>query len=257
MRVVRSFVLCAVSGALLNLPLTSSLAADKVELNALVASNAQKTFDAIIADFQKKHPNVTVKAQYLGGSTIATMVDEGKPADVVMAGSGPIERVKNLVETPIPILQNKEIILVAKGNPQKITGLRDLAGPGIKLSLGTPGSAVGALSSQVIQKGAADFGFDFVDKVRKNIVVQKEKGSEVLDAVGREANATITFASDVDPKRFFAVPIDEKYNVVSTYVIAIPKASKNAAAAKQFVEEVTGPVGMAPLKKHHYMPPPK
>ncbi|MBV8602569.1 MAG: oxalate/formate MFS antiporter [Candidatus Eremiobacteraeota bacterium] len=234
-----------------------AVAADKTELVALIASNAQKSFDTIIADFQKKHPNVTVTPQYLGGSTIASMVDEGKPADVIMAGSGPVERVKNLVETPIPILQNKEIILVSKGNPLKIAGLHDLANPGVKLSLGTPGSAVGALSSQVIQKAAAEWGVDFVEKIRKNIVVQKEKGSDVLDAVGKEANATITFASDVDPSRFFAVPIEDKYNVVSTYVIAVPKATKNAAAAKLFVEEVTGSFGMATLKKNRYMPPPK
>jgi len=134
-------------------------AAGKVELNALVASNAQGAFTEIIKEYQAKHPNVTIKPQWLGGATIAKTIDEGKePVDIAMAGNGPLDRVKNLTEPPTPILQNKEIILVPKGNPAKITGLRDLANPGVKLSLGTPGSAVGALSSQVIQKGATDFG---------------------------------------------------------------------------------------------------
>ena len=235
-----------------------SLAAEKIELNALVASNAQGAFTEIIKDFEAKNPGITVKAQWLGGSTIAKTIDEGKdPVDIAMAGMGPLDRVKNLIDPPTPILQNKEIILVPKGNPAKISGLHDLANPNVKLSLGTPGSAVGALSSQVIQKGGTEWGMDFVNSIRKNIVVEKEKGSDVLAAVGKEANATITFASDVNPAKYFAVPIEDKYNVVSTYAITIPKASKNQAAAKAFVAWVSSPKGLSVLKKFNYLPPPK
>src|SRR5579883_1222168 len=183
-------------------------AADQVELNALIASNAQKAFTEIIKEYQAKHPNVTIKPQWLGGATIAKMVDEGQPADVAMAGSTVLKREENLLEPPVSILQNKEVILVPKNNPAKITGLKDLANPGVKLSLGTPSSAVGTIASQVIQNGAKDWGFDFVQNIRKNIVVQKEKGSDVLAAVGNEANATITFASDVDPSKYQTIEID-------------------------------------------------
>ena len=253
----RSFILAALAAGVLINGRVPAGAADKIELNALIASNAQRAFTEIIKDYEAKHPNVTIKPQWLGGSTIAKMVDEGQPADVVMAGTGPLERVKNLIEPPVPILQNKEIILVPKGNPAKIAGLRDLANPGVKLSLGTPGSAVGALASQVIQKGATDYGFDFVERVRKNIVIQKEKGSEVLDALGHEANATITFASDVNPAKYFAVPLDEKDNIISTYAMAVVKASKNQPAVKDFIAMVTSAQGEGILKKFHYMPPPK
>jgi molybdate transport system substrate-binding protein len=231
-------------------------AADKVELDALIASNAQHAFTEIIKDYEAKHPSVEIKAQFLGGATIAKMIDEGKPADVAMAGSTVLKREENLLEKPIDILQNKEVILVPKGNPGKITGLKDLANPGVKLSLGTPSSAVGTIASQVIQKGAAEWGFDYVQNVRKNIVVQEEKGSDVLAALGPKADATITFASDVDPSKYQTIPIDEKYNVVSVYQIAVVKASKNAAAAKDFADFAAGPVGLATLRKFNYLPPP-
>jgi ABC-type molybdate transport system substrate-binding protein len=233
-------------------------AADKVELSALVASNAEHAFTQIIKDFEAKHPGVTVKPQWLGGATIAKIIDESSgPADVAMAGSTVLERVKNLTEPATPILQNKEVILTPKGNPAKVTGLKDLANPGVKLSLGTPASAVGTIASQVIQKGAAEWGIDFVQNIRKNTVFQAEKGSDVLGALGKQANATITFASDVDPSKYDTVPIDEKYNVVSTYSITVPKASKNQQAAHDFVAAVTSAQGMATLKKFNYMPPPK
>jgi molybdate transport system substrate-binding protein len=247
--------LCAL-GATIGLA-TPIAAADKVEINALIASNAQNAFTEIIKDFEAKHPDITVKPQFLGGATIAKIIDENSgPADVAMAGSAVLDRVKNVTEPATPILQNKEVILVPKGNPAKVTGLKDLANPGVKISLGTPESAVGTIASQVIQKGAADWGFDFVTNIRKNTVFQAEKGSDVLDALGKQANATITFASDVNPSKFDTVPIEEKYNVVSVYSITVPKASKYQQAAHDFVAAVTGPGGMATLKKWHYMPPP-
>ncbi len=97
-------------------------AADKIQLDALIASNAQHAFTEIIKDYAAKHPDVEIKPQWLGGATIAKMIDEGKPADVAMAGSTILKREASLLEAPIDILQNKEVILVPKGNPGKITG---------------------------------------------------------------------------------------------------------------------------------------
>ncbi|MGH7660332.1 MAG: molybdate ABC transporter substrate-binding protein [Vulcanimicrobiaceae bacterium] len=253
---MKRIVVLALGTALALASVVAVGAADQVELDALIASNAQKAFTQIIKEYQAKHPNVTIKPQFLGGATIAKMVDTGKPADVAMAGSSVLKREEHLLDPPVPILQNKEVILVPKNNPAKITGLKDLANPGVKLSLGTPASAVGTIASQVIQNGAKDWGFDFVQNVRKNIVVQKEKGSEVLAALGSEANATITFASDVDPSKYDTVEIDPKYNVVSTYEIAVVKASKHQAESRDFAGFAAGPQGLAVLKKFNYMPPP-
>ncbi|MGA3037203.1 MAG: molybdate ABC transporter substrate-binding protein [Vulcanimicrobiaceae bacterium] len=252
----RSFFFAATLALVVTASVVPTRAADKVQLDVLIASNAQHAFTEIIKDYEAKHPSVEIKPQFLGGATIAKMVDEGKPADVAMAGSTILKREESLLEKPIDILQNKEVILVPKGNPGKVTGLKDLANPGVKLSLGTPSSAVGTIASQVIQKGAAEWGFDFVQNVRKNIVVQEDKGSDVLAALGPKADATITFASDVDPSKYQTIMIDDKYNVVSTYQIAVVKASKNAATAKDFADFASGPVGLATLRKFNYLPPP-
>ena len=107
----------------------------------------------------------------------------------------------------------------------------------------------------MIQNAAADYGFDFVQNVRKNIAVASEKGSDVVAAIGPKANAGITFASDVNPAKFDAIPIDDKYNVVSTYSMTVTKNAKNAALGKDFVALVAGPQGQATLRKFHYMPP--
>jgi molybdate transport system substrate-binding protein len=232
-------------------------AAESGEISALVASNAKGAFTELIKQFETKHKGVKVKAEYLGGSDIGKRIDASEPVDVVLVGSTVLDKELQLIEPPTPVLQNKEMILVPKGNPAKVHGLKDLANPGVKLSMGTPTSAVGKLASQVIQNAAADYGFDFVTNVRKNIAVASEKGSDVVAAIGPKANAGITFASDVNPAKFDAIPIDEKYNVTSTYSMTVTKNAKNAALGKDFVALVRGPQGQETLKKFHYMPAPK
>jgi molybdate transport system substrate-binding protein len=232
-------------------------AAESGEISALVASNAKGAFTQLIKQFETKHKGVKVKVEYLGGADIGKRIDANEPVDVVLVGSTVLDKELQLVEPPTPVLQNKEMILVPKGNPAKVHSLKDLANPGVKLSMGTPTSAVGKLASQVIQNAAADYGFDFVTNVRKNIAVASEKGSDVVDAIGPKANAGITFASDVNPAKFDAIPIDEKYNVTSTYSMTVTKNAKNAALGKDFVALVRGPQGQDTLKKFHYMPPPK
>jgi molybdate transport system substrate-binding protein len=232
-------------------------AAESGEITALVASNAQGAFTQLIKQFETKHKGVKVKVEYLGGSDIGKRIDANEPIDVILVGSTVLDKELQLVEPPTPVLQNKEMILVPKGNPAKVHGLKDLANPGVKLSMGTPTSAVGRLASTVIQNASADYGFDFVTNLRKNIAVASDKGSDVVAAIGPKANAGITFASDVNPAKFEAIPIDDKYNVTSTYSMTVTKNAKNAALGKDFVAMVRGPQGQETLKKFHYMPPPK
>jgi molybdate transport system substrate-binding protein len=231
-------------------------AAADTEISALVASNAQGAFGDLIKEFEAKHKGVTVKAEYLGGATIGKRIDGGEAVDVVLVGRTVLTPEMHLIQAPTPVLQNKEMILVPKGNPAKVHSLKDLANPGVKISMGTPASAVGKLASQVIQNASADYGFDFVTNLRKNIVVSSEKGSDVVEAIGPKANAGITFASDVNPAKFDEIPIEDKYNVISVYSMTVTKNAKNAALGKDFVAMVASPEGQAVMRKWHYMPPP-
>jgi molybdate transport system substrate-binding protein len=249
------------AAAVLLVPVASATSrpasAESGEITALVASNAKGAFTQLIKQFETKHKGVTVKVEYLGGADIGKRIDANEPIDVILVGSTVLDKELQLVEPPTPVLQNREMILVPKGNPAKVHGLKDLANPGVKLSMGTPTSAVGRLAATVVQNAAADYGFDFVTNLRKNIVVSSEKGSDVVDAIGPKANAGITFASDVNPAKFEAIPIDDKYNVTSTYSMTVTKNAKNAGLGKDFVALVRGPQGQDTLRKFHYMPPPK
>ncbi len=234
---------------------TRTAAAGSTEVVALVASNAKGAFTQIIKQFEMQNKGATVKASYLGGTDIGKMVDEQQTADVVLVGSGTTEKEEHLLGPTTPVLRNREVILVPKGNPANIKTLKDLANPGVKLAMGTPDSAVGKLASQVIQNGAAAYGFDYIKGVRDNIKVQSDKGSDIVGAVGGAANAAIAFQSDKNDAKFTTIPIDDKLNVVSTYNMAVTKNAKNPELATKLVELVAGSKAQAVLRKFNYMAP--
>ena len=231
-------------------------AAASTEIVALVASNAKGAFTEIIKEFESKHKGVTVMASYLGGTTIGKMVDEQERADVVLVGSSTTDKESQLLSNVTPVLRNKEVILVPKNNPANIKTVKDIGNKDVKLAIGTPASAVGKLASQVIQNAAAVYGFEFVKDVRDNIKVQAEKGSDIVAAIaGGQANAAIAFESDKDDSKFITIPIEDKFNVVSTYNMGVTKNAKNGALAKELLDLVAGGDGQAVLKKFNYMSP--
>ncbi len=226
------------------------------EIVAIVASSAQPAWDEIAKQYQGKHSGVTIKTTYLGGTQIGDLVDTQGRADVILVGSGTTDKEANLLDPPQPVYRNKEALLVPKGNPAGIKTLKDIGNPGVKLAIGTPASAVGKLASQVVQNAAADFGFDFVKNVRTNIALQADKGSDIVAAItSGKANVAIGFVSDKDDAKYATLPIDDKYNVVSTYNMAITKNAKNGSAAEDLVKYATGSDGQAVFHKNNYEPP--
>lgn len=227
-----------------------------IEIVAIVASSAQPAWDEIAKQYESKHSGVTIKTTYLGGTQIGDLIDTQGRADVILVGSGTTDKEANLLDSPQPVYRNKEALLVPKGNPSNINVLKDIGNPGVKLAIGTPASAVGKLASQVVQNAAADFGFEFVKSVRGNIVLQAAKGSDIVAAItSGKANVAIGFVSDKDDAKYTTIPIEDKYNVVSTYNMAITKNAKNGSAAQDLMKYALGSDGQTVFHKNNYESP--
>lgn len=86
-------------------------------------------------------PGLLVKQMRAGGRiTVGNMTWTAKP-DAYLAGLGAVERLVregDLVGPVIPYVTNQLAIMVPKGNPAKVTGLADLARPGLRLAMPNP-----------------------------------------------------------------------------------------------------------------------
>jgi ABC-type molybdate transport system substrate-binding protein len=108
----------------------------------------------LVAAFEARHPDLAGRIYYetippgllvrqmrAGGRiTVGNMTWTAKP-DAYLAGLGAVERLVregDLVGPAVPYVTNQLAIMVPKGNPAKVTGLADLARPGLRLAMPNP-----------------------------------------------------------------------------------------------------------------------
>jgi molybdate transport system substrate-binding protein len=139
-------------------------------------------------------------------------------------------------------------IAVAAGNPKGITGLADLAKPGVTVVLEAQDVPAGDYTRRVLSA--------------KGITVNpKSLETDVKSAVAKvtsgEADATVVYVSDVTAagSKVAGVTIPDADQPSITYPIAVVKATKNHAAAQAFVDSaVSGDVQKA-LEAAGFVPP--
>jgi molybdate transport system substrate-binding protein len=153
-----------------------------------------------------------------------------------------------LVETPVTFARNKLEIAVASGNPKGITGLADLAKPGVTVVLEAAGVPAGDYTRQILTS--------------KNITVTpKSLETDVKSALAKvtsgEADATVVYVTDVSAagSAVAGVAVADADQPSITYPIAVVKATKNPTAAQAFVTSaVSGQVQKA-LQAAGFLPP--
>jgi len=148
-------------------------------------------------------------------------------------------------------------ILVQKGNPKKISGLRDLLKPGLKVGLGDPNAcAIGRISWQILAKEGITR-----EQLKDNLVFQSLTVNELgMQIQARSLDAVIVWDAMA---RYYSrygdqVRIPPEKNVTSTVDIGVLKFTKNRALAEKFAEFAASEKGRAIFAKHHYSTePPK
>jgi ABC-type molybdate transport system substrate-binding protein len=251
------------SACALGLTTLPAPAADKITLNAEVASSVKAPFEQFIKIYEAKHPNVTIAAKYLGGGVIQGDVESDNPIDIVVVGKNQTDKVMAHINPPVAVLTNRETLIVRTGET-KVKSLKDLANPGVKVGMANgAGSAVGTLARTMLKNAAGDpaYGADFPVKVRQNSPAYFEKLQSEDDVVQGllkgEADVMIGFVSSVEPPKLKGIAIPQNINVDSVYYIFIPKSAKDPKDAQDMVKLMSGPQGQAILHSHRYLPPPK
>jgi molybdate transport system substrate-binding protein len=135
--------------------------------------------------------------------------------------------------------KNKLEIAVAPGNPKQITGLADLAKPGVSVVLEAVGVPAGDYTRQV----EAQLGITITPKS-----LEPDVKTSITQVTSGEVDATVVYVTDVFAagSKVAGVPIPDSEQPSIVYPIAVVKASSNQAAAAAFVQSaVSGDVQKA------------
>ena len=250
---IAALVLAACSSST-STPSASSSGSGKVSGTVVVfaATSLTDAFNKIGAQFEKAHPGVTVKFNYNGSSSLATSITQGAPADV-FASAAPanmktVTDAGDAAGTPQVFTRNTGEIMVEKGNPKKITSVKDLANSAIKVAVCAPEVPCGVVAQEIFKNAGVTV---------KPVSEETNVGGVVTKVTLGEADAGIVYVTDVKANESKAegVPIPANQNDVTEYPIVQVKSAPNATAAKAFISYVLGPDGQQVLASFGFMPP--
>lgn len=209
--------------------------------------------DEIIKIFNKEN-EAEVGPDYAGSEVLLSRLKLLKRGDVYMPGD---KHYVDQAATAGFVLSRKTVcffvptILVQKGNPKNIKGLRDLLKPGIRLGLGDERScAIGRKAKKIFKKNGIPW-----DKVAENLKFQSATVNELgMQIAAKSLDAVIVWDAMAEyyKKDGDAVPIPVEQNVVSTVDAAVLTATVNRGLAKKFVEFMASERGRTVFKKHGY-----
>jgi molybdate transport system substrate-binding protein len=221
-------------------------------LNVFAAASLTEAFNNEKTTLATSAPGLSLTYNFAGSQALVTQIQQGAPADVfASADTKNMQKLVDagLVETPKTFARNQLEIAVAPGNPKNITGLADLEKPGVTLVLADVSVPAGKYARQAFEQA----GLPAPKPVSNELDVKSTLSKLTLG----EADAVVVYVTDVTAAgaKVTGVEIPDAQNVVATYPIAAVKASKNAAAAEAFVDEIVRGSGQQALQAAGFMPP--
>jgi molybdate transport system substrate-binding protein len=226
-------------------PESASSFAPSDTITVAAAASLTEAFTDIGRQFEATKPGTTVIFSFGSSATLATQIEEGAPIDVFAAANPATMKTVTDVgaaEPPTNFVSNVLQIAVPKGNPGRITGLKDFADKNKKIAICAPQVPCGAAAAKVFSAAKITPAPDTLEQDVK-ATLQKVSSDEV--------DAALVYRTDViaakDMVDGFEFP--EARQAVNVYPIAVLKGSMNAAAAQQFVDFVLSGDGRAVLRK--------
>ncbi|MDP9252852.1 MAG: molybdate ABC transporter substrate-binding protein [Chloroflexota bacterium] len=199
-----------------------------------------------------KNPGTDYVFNFGSSSTLATQIINGAPADVFAsaddANMQKIVDAKLNDSAPAVFLSNRLQIAVAPGNPKQVTGLADLAKPGLIVVLAAPTVPAGKYALEALQKAGVT-----VKPASQEVDVRAVLNKVILG----EANAGIVYVTDVKSAgaKVAGVDIPEQHQVLARYPIAVVKESKNPRLAKAYVDYLLSDEGQRLLAEFGFSKP--
>jgi molybdate transport system substrate-binding protein len=243
------------------------------QLVVFFAGNQFMCIDDLLAAFKKLYPQYSrifaetlppgiLAKQIEGGSiTIGNMRITLKP-DVYTAGEGRIDKMPaSFIKTEI-YAYNRLAIMVQKGNPKGVKGLKDLGRPDIRVSMPNPEwEGVGKQIETAFVKAGGE-------TLRKTIMVDKVKNKTTyltyihhrqtpMRIMYNQSDAAPVWYSEAyyqqmikHPVELITVPANQ--NITATYIAGLMKNAPHPQAAKYFMDFLVSPVAKAIYNKYGF-----
>ncbi len=239
---------------------SSKSSSGSVTLNVSAAASLMASFETLGKQFETANPTVKVVFNFAGSNTLAQQINQGAPFNVfASADTQTMQKVIKEVNTPVTFAHNKVAVIIPAANPGKITTLKDLANPGVKIAVADPSVPVGNYTLEVLNKMGAspEYGPSYETAVKGNFVTQETSVGGVSTKVQTgEVDAGYVYVTDglAAGTKVKIIDIPDQFNVNAEYPIATAKSGSNPSTGQDFVNYVLSAEGQATLAKYGFLP---
>lgn len=236
----------------------NAFAADEASLSGkvliLAAASTTDAIEELAKEFEREHPQVTIRTSFAASSTLARQIEAGAGADLFLSASRQwAEELakKELVARQIDLVGNELVIVVPKDSKLAIKDTKDLAQPAVKHVALADATSVpaGIYAKQALEKlglwkslarkatGAADV---------RQALQQVELGA---------AEAGIVYASDAVTSKSVRVSakIDRGLTDEISYPLVLLKQGSQNKAAVAFCEFLSSRAAHQVFERHGFL----
>lgn len=237
---------------------TTAKTVGRVELHMYCGAGIRPPVEKLAHLFEQRNPNIKLNIAYAGSGCLLAQLTFARRGDLYMPGE---DYYLNLAQERGFLIERKHIayfvpvILVAKGNPKKIKGLKDLLRTDLKVATGEPKAcAVGKVTKEMLERMGIWDEFERLS-TRRSLNVP-ELGYWV--SIGAVDAAVVWMAQARQFEKYCDyVPIPpEAYGPVDIS-IALLKFTVHPEEAKAFIDLLASPEGQKVFEEQGYSLTPK
>jgi molybdate transport system substrate-binding protein len=233
------------------------------DLTIYAAASLRDALAAAVSAYARAHPGTAFTVSTDSSAALETKIEQGAPADLFLSAdtANPQRLVdRGLAGGPVvPFARNALTLIVPHGNPADVTSPVDLARAGVKVIAAGDSVPITKYANELVGNLAALPGYPsgFATAYAANVVSREDNVAAVVAKIELgEGDVAIAYQTDAQTAvRVDTVAVPDSANVVATYGAVIVAASGAAAAARSFLDWLTGPEGRAVLASFGFLVP--
>lgn len=229
--------------------------AARADLTVSAAISLKDALDDVRKQYISENPGVSLAMNYGASGTLQIQIEQGAPVDVYLSAS-PKQMdalaAKGLLlqGTRIDLLRNELVLIVPRDSTARISSFQDLARPDIKkVALGEPVTVpAGEYAKQVLTS------LGIYNAVNAKAVLAKDVRQVLTYVETGNVDAGIVYSTDAKSSskvKVVATAPENSHDPV-IYPAAVIKDSKNPAAARAFLDFLSGAQARAIFEKYGF-----
>jgi len=235
-------------------PGISPIPPDEVTVSAAIS--LKDALDEISHLYSTERPSADVHFNLGGSGTLQRQIEQGAPVDIFISASpkemDSLQSQGLLLPDTRKNLARNSVVLIVPAGSTSIPGFQDLTKAAVKtVAVGEPQTVpAGKYAQEVLTH------FGIYDQLKPKLVLAKDVRQVLTYVETGNADAGIVYATDakISKKVTVVATAPEDSHAPVVYPAAVIKNSKNAAAAKAFLDFLASEKARTVFQKYGFIP---